>query len=74
MEWIPYNRLQIKKQIGNGGFGIVYLANWLDGPIYNWNLQNQKWDRYKNELVALKILKDSNNLSSNLLNEVNDYL
>ena len=71
MEWIPYSRLLAKRQIAEGGFGIVYLANWLDGAIYNWNINYQKWNRNTYQLVALKILKNSSNQSFNLLkNEV----
>ena len=69
MEWIPYSRLLVKRQIAEGGFGIVYLANWLDGSIYNWNINYQQWNRNTYQLVALKILKDSSNLSFNLLKE-----
>ena len=67
MEWIPYSRLLVKRQIAEGGFGIVYLANWLDGSIYNWNIKYQQWNRNTYQLVALKILKNSSNLSFNLL-------
>ena len=69
IEWIPYNRFKIEKQIGEGGFGAIYLANWFDGPINNWNINDHKWKRSKHHLVALKILKNSKNLS-NLLKEV----
>ena len=69
MEWIPYSRLLIKRQIAEGGFGIVYLANWLDGAIYNWNINYQQWNRNTYQLVALKVLKNSSNLSFNLLKE-----
>ena len=71
MEWIPYNRLLVRKQIGEGGFGTIYLANWLDGQIYcNWNVKYQKWNRQTYQQVALKILKNSSNLSHSLLKEV----
>ena len=71
MEWIPYNRLLVRKQIGEGGFGTIYLANWLDGQIYcNWNVEYQKWNRQTYQQVALKTLKNSSNLSYSLLKEV----
>src|SRR5271154_6125175 len=72
IEWIPYNRLEIKKQIGKGGFGAIYLANWFDGPIDSWNINDHKWERNKYYSVALKILKNAKNLS-NLLKEVSYY-
>ena len=37
MEWIPYNRLFVKDYLGEGGFGIINLASWIDGPILFWN-------------------------------------
>src|SRR5947209_2758810 len=45
MEWIPYNRLLVKKCIGKGGFGSVNLASWLDGPIDYWDNDYKKWKR-----------------------------
>ncbi|CAB4433765.1 unnamed protein product [Rhizophagus irregularis] len=32
-EWIPYNQFSNIKEIGKGGFAIVYLAIWKDGPL-----------------------------------------
>ena len=72
MEWIPYNRLLVRKQIGEGGFGTIYLANWFDGPISSWNIDDHRWRRNDYYSVALKILKNSKNLS-NLLKEVSYY-
>ena len=69
IEWISYSRLQVKHYINEGGFGTIYLANWLDGAIYGWNNDYQKWNRDTYQQVALKILKNSNNLSFNLLKE-----
>lgn len=31
IEWIPFNRLSNIKIIGQGGFGSVFSATWLDG-------------------------------------------
>jgi len=70
MEWIPYYKLIIKDHIGNGGFGIVKSASWIDGPIISWNNYDQEWERKASYSVALKFLKNSNKLSSNLLKEV----
>ena len=74
MEWIPYSRLLVKRQIAEGGFGTIYLANWLDGAIYYWNNDYQKWNRNTYQQVALKVLKNSNNLSFNLLKEEVSFL
>ena len=69
-EWIPYNRLLEKKQIGKGGFGTIYSAYWLDGQILNWDIHNQNWNRNKVQSIVLKILKNSNSHTCNLLKEV----
>ena len=69
MEWIPYNRLLVKKYIDKGAFGTIYLANWLDGAIYYWDTDYQKWNRNAYQPVALKILKKSSNLPLNLLKQ-----
>ena len=69
IEWIPYKRLFVKKQIGEGGYGTVNLANWLDGPITSWNKHDQKLERNACYQVALKTLNKSNK-SSDLLKEV----
>ncbi|GBC14530.2 kinase-like domain-containing protein [Rhizophagus irregularis DAOM 181602=DAOM 197198] len=42
-----------------GGFGIIYEAIWLDGPINSWNFDKQQWSRQSNHEVILKSLNDS---------------
>lgn len=35
LEWIPYDRFQDIKSIGEGGFANIYSATWLDGkPMF----------------------------------------
>src|SRR5918912_1192117 len=34
LEWLPYDRLQDIKPIGEGGFANIYSATWLDGEPY----------------------------------------
>ena len=31
LEWVPFNRFEDIKQIGEGGFAKVYSAKWIDG-------------------------------------------
>ncbi|RIB24968.1 hypothetical protein C2G38_2167206 [Gigaspora rosea] len=31
VKWIPFNRLENVQKIGEGGFGSVFSAMWLDG-------------------------------------------
>ncbi|RHZ76135.1 hypothetical protein Glove_203g46 [Diversispora epigaea] len=49
LEWIPYDGLEYIKQI----------AKWIDGPIINWDIENQQWKRSIQYEVVLK--KMSNN-------------
>jgi hypothetical protein len=72
IEWIPYNRFNDIKYIAKGGFGKVYVANWIDGCIDNWDDDNQYWKRKDlNKFVALKSLNNSKNVTLEFMNEVN---
>src|SRR6266480_3068881 len=54
LEWIPYDRFQDIKSIGEGGFASIYSATWLDGePVFD---KTKK--RSKPIKVALKNLKN----------------
>ncbi|RHZ78376.1 hypothetical protein Glove_165g18 [Diversispora epigaea] len=75
IEWIPYDRFKDIKQIGRGGFGIIYYARWIDEYIRKWDIENQQWkrDRKYSEQVALK--KVDNFVSFNaVLNEMEIHL
>src|ERR1044071_1126304 len=59
LEWIPFDRLNDIKPIGEGGFANVYSATWLDGePEYH-----REKRRSSPITVALKKLKNSNNIT-----------
>src|SRR5687768_16340246 len=34
LEWIPFEKFEMIKYIGSGGFSSVYSAIWMEGPIY----------------------------------------
>ncbi len=72
LESIPYEKLGGIEFIDKGGFITVYKANWSDGPIKSWSINEKKWIRYNKSDVALKIesLNNSSNLSEEFLNEV----
>ncbi|CAB5364384.1 unnamed protein product [Rhizophagus irregularis] len=73
-EWIPYNQFDNIKEIGKGGFAKVYSAIWVDGPLsYNSNTQKYTRNQYKNKNVALKCLYNSQNITSEFLNEAKLY-
>ncbi|CAG8711789.1 16502_t:CDS:2, partial [Dentiscutata heterogama] len=59
IEWIPFERLSNIKPIGEGGFGIVYSANWFDGKRkYLSENKKIKLTREEECKVALKGLKE----------------
>ncbi|CAJ0910618.1 19415_t:CDS:2 [Entrophospora sp. SA101] len=70
LKWIPYHEFSNLKEIGKGGFGIVYEAIWHDAPEQKIDLI---WNKKR---VALKVLfnfrfnsSNDNSLSGNLINE-----
>jgi serine/threonine protein kinase len=72
-EWIPFNQFINIKEIGKGGFAIVYSAIWKDGPLCydsEYGYIRNNW----NKDVALKCLYNSQNISSEFLNEVNFFI
>ncbi|RHZ79181.1 hypothetical protein Glove_151g43 [Diversispora epigaea] len=75
IEWIPYDRFKDIKEIAKGGFGIIYKAKWIDGPIKRWEVENQLWLRGGQDDVALEKF-DSNfaNLNEDFLNEMTIHL
>ncbi|RHZ43775.1 hypothetical protein Glove_856g53 [Diversispora epigaea] len=83
IEWIPYDRFKDVKQIGKGGFGTIHYARWIDGSIREWDIENQQWKRYKDEVedeeevgeveVALKKFDNFVNFND-ILNEMKIHL
>ena len=72
-EWIPYNQFSDIKEIGRGGFATVYSAIWKDGPLQYDYKEKYEYTRkldYSNYKVALKCLHNSQNITSEFLNEV----
>ena len=70
LEWIPFENFQNITYITKGGFGKIYSAEWPEGWILNWDIENQKWNRWTNFKVALKSLDNSSDISADFLNEV----
>ena len=67
-EFIPFENLNVIEQIGEGGFGKVSKAQWINGgPIESWDVETKSWKREEPpEFVALKVC---DNLE-NFINEV----
>ena len=70
LEWIPYSRLENVEYVDKGGFGTIYKAVWLDGPIKHWSRNGKEWIRSNKRIVVLKSLHGSSNLDEGFLNEV----
>ncbi|EXX58464.1 Ypk2p [Rhizophagus irregularis DAOM 197198w] len=71
LEWIPYDRFYNIEYIAKGGFGKIYKANWIDGYMSNWNIKDQNWKRYnQNMIIALKSLDNSKNVTLEFMNEI----
>jgi hypothetical protein len=70
LEWIPFEKFQNITYITEGGFGKIYSVEWPEGNIGYWDIENQIWYRYKDDIYALKSLNSSSNISSDFLNEV----
>jgi hypothetical protein len=71
LEWVPFDRFEDIKQIGEGGFAKVYSAKWVDGPARYYN-RDGSWKKEEPIpiIVALKRLNGSQNMSTEYLNEV----
>jgi hypothetical protein len=73
LEWIPYERFYEIRYIAEDEFE-VYIANWIDGNISNWDNNNQNWKRKNpNLFVVLKILNNLESITSEFINKVNKF-
>ena len=69
LEWIPYEKFKDVKYLAKGGFGTVHKAEWIDGYIQKWDINQTKWRRLATDIV-LKCLNNSQNLTTDFLQEV----
>ncbi|CAB4427270.1 unnamed protein product [Rhizophagus irregularis] len=74
LEWIPFEKFQNITYIAEGGFGKIYSAEWPEGHIEYWNIENQSWYRFKYNKYALKSLNNSSDICSDFLNEIKSHL
>ncbi|CAG8685356.1 23756_t:CDS:2, partial [Racocetra persica] len=74
LEWIPFNDFTNIAQIGTGGFSEIYTATWTKGRIIGWNNTTKEYNRSKGETIVLKVLKDSQNISSEFLKELQNIV
>ena len=75
LEWVSFDRFKDIKQIGEGGFAKVYSATWIDGKAEYYRQNDGSWKKaYPKPIkVALKKLNESQNISSEYLNEVYSF-
>lgn len=72
MQWIPFENFNDVKFVSKGGYSTVFSATWV-------NKKDQVWDGAKQTfvekplVVALKSLKNSQNLSDEFLDEVRNF-
>jgi hypothetical protein len=72
MQWIPFENFNDVKFVSEGGYSSVFSATWV-------NKKDQVWDGAKQTfvekplMVALKSLKNSQNLSDEFLDEVCNF-
>ena len=72
VEWIPYSQfdeINVIKEIGKQNLTTMYSAIWKDGPL-QYISYKKEYSRKSNKKVALKCLHNSQNISSEFLNEV----
>ncbi|RIB24791.1 kinase-like domain-containing protein [Gigaspora rosea] len=82
IEWIPFDRLDNIKKIGEGGYGSVFSATWLDGirkiesNWSNWNNSTYTFTqtREPSSTVALKTLSGSKEISLDFLKEFDSHV
>ena len=71
LEWVPFDRFEDIKQIGEGGFAKVYSAKWIDGNA-KYTKRYGSWIKLEPKpiKVALKRLNGSQSMSADYLTEV----
>ncbi len=68
IKWIPFSQITDLKKIAEGGFGVVYKANYSDGVLeYYINQNDFTWT---NTTVAIKRFLNSKDINKYFLNEV----
>ncbi|CAG8536985.1 17931_t:CDS:2 [Cetraspora pellucida] len=78
LEWVNPNKFKNIQFLARGGFGTIHKAEWIDGPIAEWDPKMKKWkkelEKKTKYIVALKSLDNSQNITADFLNEVKTSL
>jgi len=73
LEWIPYEQFINIEYLAEGGFSKVYRAQWTDGPIESWDIEDKKWKKYAFTEVVLKNLNNSSDINTSFLQEIANH-
>ncbi|CAG8497959.1 10394_t:CDS:2 [Paraglomus occultum] len=77
VEWIDYKEFRNVSHLANGGNSSVFTAYWPRGPIRAWDFNIGDWERgwsQRNpDLIILKRLNNSNNVTTDFLKELAAY-
>ena len=71
MEFVSHDQFENVEFIAEGGSSKIYKATWTNGFIRYWDKKQLKFNRNGPTTIALKQLKNSKNITSKELNEVN---
>ncbi|POG77962.1 kinase-like domain-containing protein [Rhizophagus irregularis DAOM 181602=DAOM 197198] len=74
LEWIPFENFENVTYLTRGGFSKIYSADWPEGNIWNWDIENQEWKRVSRKVALKSLINSSNNISNDFLNEVKYYI
>ncbi|CAG8594492.1 1082_t:CDS:2, partial [Cetraspora pellucida] len=74
LEWIPFEDFTDIKPIGEGGFSEIHKAKWTKGSIKSWDGVKKRFNRNNNQTVVLKVLKDSQDINTTFLKELQNIV
>ncbi|RIA82450.1 kinase-like domain-containing protein [Glomus cerebriforme] len=74
VEWIPYNNLQDIKYLTKGGCSEIYTATWIGGGYLKWNSKEKQLERFGDQYVILKELKNVESANRSWFEEGKSHL
>ncbi|UZO19371.1 uncharacterized protein OCT59_010668 [Rhizophagus irregularis] len=66
--------LEKEKKYTEVGFSKIYSADWPEGKIGGWDIENQEWIRTSRKVALKSLINSSNNISNDFLNEIKYYI
>ncbi|CAG8495494.1 4209_t:CDS:2 [Acaulospora morrowiae] len=70
LEWIPFEEFTDIQRVTEGGFSTIFTALWVKGRITGYS--GTRFNRAGSEKIVLKFLKDSQNINSAFIKELNN--